>query len=67
MNRFKRARLIVGLTQVELAKMLGVTTASVQKWESGECMPTVKRLKKVAGALQTTVADLLEGDEKRAV
>jgi DNA-binding transcriptional regulator YiaG len=32
----KRARLRLGLTQVELAKVLNVTSATVSRWERGE-------------------------------
>ena len=65
MNQFKRARLVQGLTQGELAKELGVSTVQISKWENGKTFPSVKRLKRVAEALHITVADLLE--EERAV
>ena len=65
MNRIKRARLIEGLTQNELAVKLGVSTVAVCKWENGQTFPSAKRLKAVAETLHTTVADLLE--EERAV
>lgn len=64
-NNFKRARLIAGLTQTELAEKLGVSSVSVHKWEMGKCLPRVKRLQTVADVLHTTVAELLE--EERAV
>ena len=65
MNQIKRARLIAGLTQTELAEKLGVSSVSVHKWEHGESFPNVKRLKQVADALNTTVGDLLP--KERAV
>ena len=37
--RIKQARQEAGLTQAELAKMLGVTTRSVQNYESGAIVP----------------------------
>lgn len=60
MNRIKRARLIEGLTQGELAGQLGVSPVSVCKWENGRTFPSTRRLKRVAEVLHTTVADLLE-------
>lgn len=63
MNQFKRARLVRGLTQGELAKELGISTVQISKWENGKTFPSVKRLKKVAETLHITVADLL--DEER--
>ena len=65
LNSFKRARLIAGLTQKELAEKLGVSAVSIHKWELGKSFPRVKRLHTVADALNTTVAELIE--EERAV
>jgi len=64
-NKFKRARLISGQTQTEVAEKLGVSAVTVHKWENGESFPRVKRLKSVADVLHVSVADLLE--EERAV
>lgn len=64
-NAIKRARLIEGLTQMELAQKLGVSAVSVCKWETGKTFPSSKRLKRVAEALNTTVSELLK--EERAV
>lgn len=65
LNNFKRARLIAGMTQHELADLLGVSAVSVHNWECGRNLPKAKRLKDVAHALHTTTAELL--DEERAV
>lgn len=60
MNNFKKARLVAGLTQTELAEMLGVSVVSVHNWESGRNLPKAKRLNDVAIALQTTATELLQ-------
>lgn len=60
-NNFKKARLIAGMTQSELADRIGVSTVAVHNWESGRNMPKAKRLNSVACALGTTVETLLEG------
>lgn len=60
MNNFKRARLIQGLTQAELADALGVSTVTICKWELGRGLPKAKRLKEVANILHTTVPELLK-------
>lgn len=60
MNRIKKARLMEGLTQGELAEKLSVSAVTVCKWENGKTFPSAKRLKFVAEALHTTVSDLLE-------
>ena len=65
MNRIKRARLIAGMNQAELAENLSVSRVTICKWENGKTFPAPKRLKRVAEVLHTTVSDLLE--EERAV
>lgn len=66
-NSFKRARLILGLTQVELADKLGISPVSVYKWEHGLGLPKAKRLNEVASVLQTTVEELLRESEEKEV
>lgn len=64
LNPIKKARLLKGIQQKELAERLGVSQVSVCKWEKGTVFPNVKRLKAVAKALDTTVEELLpEGKE----
>ena len=65
MNAFKRARLIRGLTQAELAKLLGVAPVSVSKWENGKGLPKAKRMPEIADVLETTVSELLDTQERR--
>ena len=65
LNGFKKARIIAGLTQSEVARQLGVSAVSVHKWECGKGLPRVKRIGAVADVLHTTVENLL--DEERAV
>lgn len=60
MNSFKKARLIAGITQMELAKRMGVSCVSVSQWETGKNLPKVGRLQKLADILGTSVEKLLE-------
>ena len=62
MNQFRRARLIQGMTQAEVASELGVSIVAVNKWENGRTMPKAKRLKQIAEVLSTTVEKLLENE-----
>ena len=64
MNNFKKARLIAGLTQADLAEKLGVSVPTIRKWEYGKGLPRAKRINSVANALNTTAEKLLE--EERA-
>ena len=59
MNGIKRLRINAGLTQTELAELVGVTAAAISGWEHGVANPNVKRLKRVAETLNVTVDELL--------
>lgn len=60
MNRIKKARLMKGVTQSELAKEIGVSSVTVSKWENGLMSPTVTRLKTVADVLGVRVEELIK-------
>lgn len=58
MSQIARLRLARGLSQVELAKLLGVSEFTVQKWETGKRNPRAKRLKRLARILRCPLAAL---------
>jgi len=47
-NRLRELRLEKKITQVELAKILNVTKATVNDWEHGKCETSFDMLKKLA-------------------
>lgn len=49
------------LTQAELAKKLGVTSAAISKWECGRCYPDIELLSKIARVFSVDVAEILSG------
>lgn len=57
-ERIKEARKSKGLTQEDLAKLLGVTFAMIGQYERGERNPKMETLQKIALALDVTVASL---------
>lgn len=59
----KEVRNKAGLTQQDIADKLKVDRSSVAKWESGEAMPRVDKLKQLAIILDCTIDDLLS-DQK---
>ena len=59
---FVSCRKKAGLTQMEVAKALGVSDAAVCQWEKGETMPTGKRLREVAKLYKCSIDKLLKED-----
>ena len=55
-----------GISQSELAEMLGVTNKAVSKWETGKSKPTTNTIRKLAALFKTDVNDLLtmKGEER---
>lgn len=58
-NRFKIARVRVGLTQLEVSKILNIVPSTISKWEAGVAIPDQAILTKVADLYQTSVDELL--------
>ena len=57
-----------GLSQTELADLLGVTNKAVSKWENGYAKPTTNTLRKLAAVFGTNVDELLQiREEKKTV
>lgn len=52
-----------GLTQKELADMLGVTDRAISKWENGRGMPEVSLMKALCDTLDITINELLSGEK----
>ncbi|MBQ9938365.1 MAG: helix-turn-helix transcriptional regulator [Oscillospiraceae bacterium] len=51
-----------GLTQLQLAEMLGITDRAISKWETGKAMPDSSIMLELCGILKITVNDLLSGE-----
>ena len=52
-----------GLTQVELGNILAVTDKAISKWERGLGLPDVTLLTNLAKALDTSVSNILNGED----
>lgn len=61
----QEARKEKGMTQLQLAELLGVTDRAVSKWERGKSFPDVGILQELAEVLDLTVSELLEGELNR--
>ena len=67
MNNIKELRNAKKMSQIQLAKIVGVTQGAVYQWEKGLASPAFKNLRDIALALDVTVDELLrESDEQEA-
>ena len=56
-----RARDATGLTVAQLARRVGVKTATIQAWESDRSQPRANRLATLAGVLNVSLSWVLHG------
>ena len=65
--RIKERREAIGLTRIQLADSLGVTTVAVRKWEVGLAMPNADKLPALADLLHCSIDALYgrDGPEER--
>lgn len=59
-EKLKEARKNIGLSQEELAEIIGVSRAAVAKWESNKGLPDIENLKTVAKLLDVSTDYLLD-------
>ncbi len=59
MQNIREARKALGITQEQLAKLVGVTQGTVAQWENGLTHPAFDKIPKVAQVLGCTVEELL--------
>lgn len=60
MKKLKARRKILGYTQGDLARMVGVKKAAICKYEKGERVPNMEMISKLAKALGCRVSDINE-------
>ena len=56
-SKIKKLRKKAGLSQVDLAKILGISHVAIVKWEKGTTMPRTKMLPRLAKVLRCEVND----------
>ena len=56
-----------GLTQIELADKLGVSIATLRRWESGETAPTGTRIIEIANMLHISPDEIITDTDNHAV
>ena len=60
----QNARKEKGLTQRELADILGITDRAVSKWERAKSFPDVSMLQPLAEVLDISVTEILDGERR---
>lgn len=58
----KKLREKKGLTQTQLAEILGVSSKAVSKWETAKGLPDIALIEPLADALSVSVLELMTGD-----
>ena len=61
-DNIKRLRLSFQISQVELAKKLGVSKQCVSNWENDNVLPSIEMLVKLAQIFNVTTDNLLDLD-----
>lgn len=61
MINLKNIREQKGITQAQLAEMIGVTQGAVSAWETGRWEPTLATIRKASNVLNCTVDELIGG------
>lgn len=59
-NKLREIRKSKGLMQAELAKKIGISTMSYQRYEKGKRVPSVNHAILIAEALNSTVEELFK-------
>ena len=65
--KIREIRIAKKISQVDRAKMLGVTKQSVSNWENDNIQPSIEMLTRIADALSVYADYLLGRDEKRYI
>ena len=66
-ERIREVRTARGMSQVELAKRIGVTKQSVSNWENDNIQPSIDMLARVADSLSVSTDYLLGRDDRQYI
>ena len=66
-EKFKAARMQLGMSQEKLSLELGVTKRTILLYEKGQSLPTSDKLPKIAKYFGVSIESLLSDDEEFAV
>lgn len=63
-NQIRQARKAAGLTQEQLATLLGINRATLSRYENGEIDPPTSQIKRIAKALDIPLSELVGAPEE---
>lgn len=63
MRNIERMRRRIGLTQMQVAKIIGVTQGSVSQWELGAAFPRAEKLQRIADLYGCAINELYDDAE----
>ena len=58
MNIMEKKRIRLGLTQQQLAEIIGVDRTTIGKWELGKAVPRIKRILVLTKILDCSIEDI---------
>ena len=58
----KKLRESKGLTQLQLAEIIGVSSKTVSKWETGKGLPDISLVEPLSQALGVSIMELMSGE-----
>ena len=64
-NNLKELRKALGISQFQLAKIIGTTPQRVSEWECNKVEPGLSSILKIIKALDTTFDELTDGINKK--
>lgn len=66
-EKIKKLRISHGISQVILAKELGVSKQCVSNWENDNILPSIDMLVRIAGYFRVSCDYLLDIDERKTI
>ncbi|MBQ4469020.1 MAG: helix-turn-helix transcriptional regulator [Synergistaceae bacterium] len=63
----RQLRKKAGLTQIELAEKIGVSIATLRRWEAGETSPTGTKITEIADLLGVLPDEIVKDDNKTVI
>ncbi|MBQ9403586.1 MAG: helix-turn-helix transcriptional regulator [Synergistaceae bacterium] len=63
----RQLRKKAGLTQIELAEKIGVSIATLRRWEAGETSPTGTKITEIADLLGVLPDEIVREDNKTVI